>query len=43
MDGELGFGAAYKGSKQYNQWDIPPANATGFGAVTEDFMEWVFI
>ena len=39
MDGELGFGAAYKGSKKYSQWDIPTANATGFGAATDDFME----
>jgi DNA polymerase V len=39
MDGERWYGAAYKGSKQFNQWDIPTANATGFGAAADDYME----
>ena len=39
MDGEQGYGAAYKGSKQFKQWEVPTANATGFGAATDDFME----
>ncbi|MFN3665234.1 MAG: LexA family protein [Sediminibacterium sp.] len=39
MDGEQWYGAAYKGSKQYKQWDIPMANATGFGAAADDYME----
>jgi DNA polymerase V len=39
MDGEEWYGAAYKGSKQYNQWEVPTANATGFGAAADDYME----
>lgn len=39
MEGEQFFGAAYKGSKQYNQQEINTANATGFGAAADDYME----
>ncbi|MBX9782874.1 MAG: translesion error-prone DNA polymerase V autoproteolytic subunit [Chitinophagaceae bacterium] len=39
MDGEDFFGAAYKGSKQFNQHEIKTANATGFGAAADDYME----
>lgn len=39
MYGEIGYGAAYKGSKQYTQWEVPTANATGFGAAADDYME----
>lgn len=39
MDGEQWYGTAYKGSKQFNQWDISTANATGFGAAADDYME----
>ena len=39
MDGEQWYGAAYKGSKQYSQWEVPTANATGFGAAADDYME----
>lgn len=39
MHGEEWHGAAYKGSKQYNQWEVPTANATGFGAAADDYME----
>lgn len=39
MDGEQWYGAAYKGSKKFNQLDIPTANATGFGAAADDYME----
>ena len=39
MDGEQWYGAAYKGTKQFNQWDIPTANATGFGAAADDYAE----
>jgi DNA polymerase V len=39
MDGEQWYGAAYKGSKKFNQWEIPTANATGFGAAADDYME----
>ena len=33
------FGAAYKGSKQFNQKNVRTANATGFGAAADDYME----
>jgi DNA polymerase V len=39
MEGERKAGAAYQGSKQYAQWDVPTANATGFGAAADDYME----
>lgn len=39
MDGEQWYGSAYKGSKKFDQWDIPTANATGFGAAADDYME----
>lgn len=39
MDGESWYGAAYKGSKKFSQWNIPTANATGFGAAADDYME----
>ena len=39
MDGEQWYGAAYKGSKKFNQWEVPTANATGFGAAADDYME----
>ena len=29
----------YKGSKNYTQWDVPTANATGFGAAADDYAE----
>ena len=29
----------YKGSKRFTQWEIPTANATGFGAAADDYME----
>lgn len=32
-------GSAYKGSKNFNQWEVPTANATGFGAAADDYME----
>lgn len=31
--------AAYKGGKAFSQWDVQSANATGFGAAADDFME----
>ncbi len=31
--------ATYKGSKDFNQWEVPTANATGFGAAADDYME----
>ena len=39
MDGELFYGAAYKGSKQFTQHDVKTANATGFGAAADDYAE----
>lgn len=33
------FGAAYKGSKQFTQQQVKMANATGFGAAADDYME----
>ncbi|MFT3703517.1 MAG: translesion error-prone DNA polymerase V autoproteolytic subunit [Agriterribacter sp.] len=33
------YKAAYNGSKQFNQWDVENANATGFGAAADDYME----
>jgi DNA polymerase V len=33
------YGAAYKGSKQFAQQQIRTANATGFGAAADDYME----
>ena len=40
MDGaDLFYGAAYKGSKQFTQQQVKTANATGFGAAADDYME----
>src|SRR5690242_8743464 len=39
MDSINFFSANYNGSKALNQWDIPHANATGFGAAADDYME----
>ncbi len=39
MDEEQFYASAYKGSKQYTQQEIKTANATGFGAAADDYME----
>jgi len=39
MELEQFFGMSYKGSKQFTQQEIPAANATGFGAAADDYME----
>ena len=39
MDSEEFYGAAYKGSKQFTQDRIRTANATGFGAAADDYMD----
>src|SRR6476659_10900338 len=39
MEIEQYYGAGYKGSKSFNQWDVQTANATGFGAAADDYME----
>ena len=33
------FAAGYHGSKRFTQLDVPTANATGFGAAADDYME----
>ena len=39
MDGDFFYEAAYKGSKQFSQHDVQTANATGFTAAADDYME----
>ncbi len=39
MNEEFFNGASYQGSKQYNQWEVQTANATGFGAAADDYAE----
>jgi DNA polymerase V len=39
MDMENGFGAAYKGTKDFTQHNVHAANATGFGAAADDYSE----
>jgi len=39
MEGEIFYGAAYKGSKQFSQHEVKTANATGFGAAADDYAE----
>lgn len=39
MHSEEFYGAAYKGSKQFTQKEVKTANATGFGAAADDYME----
>lgn len=39
MDGEIYQGTTYSGSKQYTQQQVKTANATGFGAASDDFAE----
>ena len=39
MEGEEFYGAAYRGSKQFTQQEVKTANATGFGAAADDYME----
>ena len=39
MDSEEFYGAAYKGTKQFSQQEVKTANATGFGAAADDYME----
>jgi len=33
------YSASYQGTKDYTQWDVPTANATGFGAAADDYAE----
>lgn len=39
MNDEDFYSAAYKGSKKFVQQEIKTANATGFGAAADDYME----
>ena len=39
MEVEKFFGSSYGGSKRFTQQDVPMANATGFGAAADDYME----
>ena len=39
MEVEKFFGSRYNGSKRFTQHDIATANATGFGAAADDYME----
>ena len=39
MDGQEIFDSSYRGSRQFTQWDIATANATGFGAAADDYAE----
>ena len=39
MELEQFFGISYKGSRRFTQQEIPTANATGFGAAADDYME----
>jgi DNA polymerase V len=39
MEVEKFFGSGYGGSKRFTQQDVPTANATGFGAAADDYME----
>jgi DNA polymerase V len=39
MELEQFYAAGYQGSKAFKQLDVPNANATGFGAPTDDYMD----
>lgn len=39
MEVEKFFSAGYSGSKRFTQLDVPTANATGFTAAADDYME----
>ena len=39
MEVENFFGSSYAGSKRFSQHDVPMANASGFGAAADDYME----
>ena len=37
--GEIGYNAAYSGTKGYTQHEVKTANANGFAAAADDYME----
>jgi DNA polymerase V len=39
MEDEILNGSSYKGTKRFSQHDIKTADATGFGAAADDYME----
>src|SRR5881296_257905 len=39
MERETTYNAAYNGSKKFSQHDVHHANASGFGAAADDYME----
>ncbi|MEO6671516.1 MAG: translesion error-prone DNA polymerase V autoproteolytic subunit [Ferruginibacter sp.] len=39
MDVENFLSAGYQGTKRFTQQNVPTANATGFGAAADDYME----
>jgi DNA polymerase V len=39
MEVEKIFGSKYLGTKRFTQQDVPTADATGFGAAADDYME----
>src|SRR2546430_8587365 len=39
MQGDIFNESSYRGTKQYSQQDIKTADATGFGAAADDYME----
>ena len=39
MEVENFFGSSYNGSKGFTQHHVPTANATGFGAAADDYMD----
>ena len=39
MEVENFSGSSYTGSKRFSQHDVPMANASGFGAAADDYME----
>jgi DNA polymerase V len=39
MNDELFYSSAYKGTKNYKQQEVKTANASGFGAAADDYME----
>ena len=39
MDNNTFYGASYNGSREFSQHDVPAANATGFSAAADDYMQ----
>ena len=39
MNNNFFYTPNYQGSKDYTQWNVPTANATGFGAAADDYAE----